>query len=142
MGEFDFGFARNKQVKLKSQVVDKIQDPSIQDLKVTRELLIKHFRAHDPIIAALDSKIQLIATGVYAKDPLIRKLWSAHEKLREHFGADDPIIDVLMSKIRLARADFDALAQQGRNFKDSKQPVKRDGHQGLKQDDDPGDTPK
>merc|ERR1712008_371576 len=31
---------------------------------------------------------------------------------------------------------------QGRNFKDSKQPVKRDGHQGLKQDDDPGDTPK
>lgn len=125
------GFAGNNQVQPKSSAADEVEDPLIQDLKVTREQLSKHFGENDPIIAALDNKIQFIAAGASAKDPLIHELWSTREKLREHFGADDPIIAVLDSKIQLARTDVNTLAQQGANSKDSKQAGKIDGHQGL-----------
>merc|ERR1712129_463285 len=117
----------------KPQAADKTKDPVIQNLEATREQLSKRFGVHDPIIAALDGKIKLIAAGNDAKNPLIHEMWSTREKLREQFGADDPIVAALDSKIRLARGDVDASApaQQGMISKDSKLVIKIDGHQEI-----------
>jgi len=126
--EADSGFAKREHGRLGSTA-----SLVIRDLQISRQKLNEHFGVHDPIIVALDSKIQHFAAGNDPKSELLLELWNARDKLSDRLEADDPIIAVLDSKIHLARDDLDSSidTQQGVKSKDRKRLSQRGGQHDL-----------
>lgn len=126
--EADSGLAKREHGQLGSAA-----SLVIRDLQISRQKLNKHFGDHDPIIVALDRKIQHFAAGNDPKSELLLELWNARDKLSDRLEADDPIIAVLDSKIRLARDDLDSSidTQQGVKSNDRERSSQRGGQHDL-----------